>query len=537
MRRCGAETFARFNHEFTHIGLNTPQKGVTELGYSRKLGPPLVSASVATIVVANFCTVWILAAAGGDVLHLFRSIWPLVLTTTVMVVMVMSFLHDSLQNILKEMDETTQLAISRGMHDPLTGLANRVLLEDRLRYAIERQRRTGENFALLMFDLDHFKKVNDFLGHHAGDELLKSVATRVSELTRETDTVARLGGDEFVVVQSGISTERDAQLLCRRIIDSIGEPILISAREVKVGASIGAIIGDQTKGDACEYMRLADIALYRAKDAGRNTFKFFTDVMDAQVHRRANIEQALRQVLPSGFGLEVHYQPQIDVYGHVTGLEALLRWNHPEYGYLEPSEVIPIAEEAGLIDELGSRVFQHACETAARFPRLSVAVNISALQFARSTSLADTLKQMADRAGVSCAQLEIEITENAFVERGAECEKQVNALKASGFRIALDDFGTGYSSLSHLRRFCVDKIKLDKSFVDYGDLNNSVNLIRAIVVLAHTIGLQVVVEGIESAEQEQVALEAGCDGFQGYRYGKAVPVEELESLPLLRDAA
>lgn len=505
--------------------------------YSRKLGPPLVSASVATIVVANFCTIWILAAAGADVLHLFQSIWPLVLTTTVVVVLVMSFLHEALQNILKEMDETTQLAISRGMYDPLTGLANRVLLEDRLRHAIERLRRTGENFALLMFDLDHFKKVNDVLGHPAGDELLKSVATRVSKLTRETDTVARLGGDEFVIVQSGISTKKDAQLLCRRIIDSFRAPIVINGREVKISASIGAISGEQTDGDACEYMRLADIALYRAKDGGRNTFNFFTDAMDAQVHRRANIEQALRLALPSGSGLEVHYQPQIDVHGHITGLEALLRWNHHEYGCLEPAEVVPIAEEVGLIDELGSYVFQQACETAARFPHLSVAVNISALQIAASIRLADTLKQIADRAGVSCEQLEIEITENAFVEQGPECEKQINALRASGFRIALDDFGTGYSSLSYLRRFSVDKIKLDKSFADYSDLHHSVALIRAVVVLAHTLGLQVVVEGIESAEQEQVALEAGCDGFQGYRYGKPVPAEELGSLPLLRAAA
>lgn len=507
------------------------------MAYSRKLGPPLVSASIATIVVANFCTVWILAAAGADVLHLFRSIWPLVLTTTVIIVLVMSFLHDSLQNILREMDETAQSAISRGMYDPLTGLANRVLLEDRLRQAIERLRRNGENFALLMLDLDHFKKVNDVLGHHAGDELLTSVAKRVNALTRETDTVARLGGDEFVVVQSGISSERDAQLLCRRIVDSLGEPMLVNGREVKAGASIGAILGDQTNGEASEYMRLADIALYRAKDDGRNTFKFFTDAMDAQVHRRANIEQALRQVLPSGTGLEVHYQPQIDVYGQVTGLEALLRWNHPKYGRLEPSEIVPIAEEVGLIDDLGLYVFKQACGIAARFPHLSVAVNVSALQFARSTNLAGTLKKIADQAGVSCAQLEIEITENAFVERGPECEKQINSLRASGFRIALDDFGTGYSSLSYLRRFNVDKIKLDKSFADYGDLHNSVALIRAVVVLAHTLGLQVVVEGIESAEQEQVALEAGCDGFQGYRYGRAVPAEELETLPLLRNAA
>lgn len=507
------------------------------MGYSRKLGPPLVAASIATIVVANFYTVWVLAAAGTNVLHLFRSIWPLVLTTTVMVVLVMSSLHGAIQNILQEMDEAAQLAISRGMFDPLTGLANRVLLEDRLSQAIERRHRTGENFALLMLDLDHFKKVNDVMGHAAGDELLKTIAAKVTSLTRETDTVARLGGDEFVVVQSGISTVRDAQLLCRRIVESLGGPIVINDREVKVGASIGAVFGNQSGGDTNEYMRLADIALYRAKGDGRNTFRFFTDVMDAEVLRRANIEQSLRKILPSGNGLDVYYQPQIDGHGQIMGLEALLRWNHPEYGFIDPSEIIPIAEEIGLISELGCLVFERACEIAARFPHLSIAVNVSALQFAKPTKLADTLKRIADRAGVTCAQMEIEITENAFVERGQDCEKQINALRSCGFRIALDDFGTGYSSLSYLRRFNVDKIKLDKSFANYGDLNKSVALIRAVVVLAHTLGLHVVVEGIETLEQEQIALEAGCDGLQGYRYGKAVTSDEIASLLLLKAAA
>jgi diguanylate cyclase (GGDEF)-like protein len=429
------------------------------------------------------------------------------------------------------------MAITRGMYDPLTSLANRVLLRDRLAQAIERHRRTNEKFGLLMLDLDHFKRVNDALGHHAGDELLKQVASRVSELTRETDTVARLGGDEFVIVLSNISAKTDAHALCRRVIESLSKPFSISDREVTVGASIGAILSDQTSGDASEYLRLADIALYRAKDQGRNGFKFFTDEMDAQVLRRANIESSLRQRLREGVGLEIHYQPQIDVYGEVTGLEALLRWNHPDYGWLQPSEIIPIAEEVGLIDSLGKFVFQQACMTAARFPNLSIAVNVSALQFAKSNQLVETFKNIARSAGVPCEQLELEITENAFVERGAECEEQINALRSSGFRIALDDFGTGYSSLSYLRRFNVDKIKLDKSFADYGNLHNSVALIRAVVTLAHTLGLQVVVEGIESEEQEQVALEAGCDGLQGYHYGEAVCADELERHGRLRNAA
>jgi diguanylate cyclase (GGDEF)-like protein len=507
------------------------------LGYSRKLGPPLTSASVATIVVANFCTVWILARAGADGFRLFNSIWPIVLATTMMVVLVMSFLHESLQQILQEMDETTQMAVSRGMYDPLTGLANRVLLKDRLGQAIERHRRTKEKFGLLMFDLDHFKKVNDVLGHHVGDELLKQVASRVSELTRETDTVARLGGDEFVIVLSNISAPEDAHALCERIIESLSKPFRINNREVTVGASIGAILGDQTSGDTSEYLRLADIALYRAKDQGRNGFRFFTDEMDAQVLRRANIENSLRRTLRDGVGLEVHYQPQIDVYGKVTGLEALLRWNHPDYGWIQPSEIIPIAEEVGLIEPLGKFVFEQACITAARFPDLSIAVNVSALQFAKSNQLVEIFKNIAHSKGVPCEQIEIEITENVFVEQGTECEKQINSLRSSGFRIALDDFGTGYSSLSYLRRFNVDKIKLDKSFADYGNLHNSVALIRAVVTLAHTLGLQVMVEGIESAEQEQVALEAGCDGLQGYHYGEAVSADKLDQHGLLRKAA
>ena len=479
------------------------------------------------IVVVNFCIVRLLAAGQASSIDLFHSIWPIALVSTVAIVLLMSFLYNALQQIISEMERRERAALAFGMRDPLTGLANRILLYDRLDGSIERRRRNDENFALLMLDLDHFKKVNDVLGHQAGDELLKGVATRLQALSRNTDTVARIGGDEFVIVQTNIRRVADVHRLCRRISKELAKPFVIDGRDVSVGVSIGSVLASQAKGDSTEYMRRVDIALYKAKEGGRNCFRFFSDAMDAEVHRRASIEDALRKSLPSGEGLEVHYQPQIDAYGKIRGVEALLRWTHPLFGNLEPSEVVPIAEEVGLIEKLGEFVFKEVCRTAQKCPELFVALNISPLQFAKSARLSESLKQIVEAAGVSCAQIELEITENVFIEQGQECESQINALREQGFRIALDDFGTGYSSLSYLRRFQVDKIKLDKSFADDQNLQGSVAIIRAAVVLAHTLGLEVVAEGIETLEQEQVALEAGCDGLQGYRYAAPMPADRL----------
>lgn len=463
----------------------------------------------------------------ASTIDLFRSIWPIALVSTIAILLVMSFLYNALQEIMSEMERRECVALEFGMRDPLTGLANRILLHERLAGSIERHRRNGENFALLMLDLDHFKKVNDLLGHQAGDELLKGVASRLNALSRETDTIARLGGDEFVVVQTNINGIASVEHLCRRISKELAKPFVIAGREVSVAVTIGSVVAGQAKGDVTDYLRRADIALYKAKDSGRNCFRLFSDSMDAEVHRRASIEDALRKSLSSGRGLEVHYQPQIDSSGQVKGVEALLRWIHPVLGNLAPSEVVPIAEEIGLIEKLGEFVFRDACRTAQKCPDLFVAVNISPLQFAKTARLSESLKQIAEEAGVSCAQIELEITENVFIEQGQNCESHIKALREQGFRIALDDFGTGYSSLSYLRRFQVDKIKLDKSFADDQNLQGSVAIIRAAVVLAHTLGLEVVAEGIETAEQEQVALEAGCDGLQGYRYAAAMPADRL----------
>jgi EAL domain-containing protein (putative c-di-GMP-specific phosphodiesterase class I) len=288
------------------------------------------------------------------------------------------------------------------------------------------------------------------------------------------------------------------------------------------------VASTKRNGEPAEFLRRADIALYRAKSEGRNCFRFFSPEMDIDLQRRAIIEDDLRRALSSGAGLDVHYQPQISAEGSVMGAEALLRWDHATLGGLHPAEVIPIAEEAGLIGQLGEFVFREACRAALRWPDLFVSVNVSPVQVARTPALPQRFKRIADEEGVSCCQLELEITENLFIEQGQNCEKLIETLRSRGFRIALDDFGTGYSSLSYLRRFRVDKIKLDKSFADDQSVEENVAIIRAAVSLAHALGLTVVAEGIETRQQEQIALEAGCDGLQGFRYAAAMRADQMD---------
>jgi diguanylate cyclase (GGDEF)-like protein len=513
----------------------TPQGG-TRVSYSKTLGPPLVAASVAMIVLANFFVVWLLATAVGTS-DLLASAWPVALTSTVAVILVMSFLHQALLEILIEMECREQKARDFGLRDPLTGLANRILLEDRLSAARERWRRDKENFAVLMLDLDHFKKVNDVLGHHVGDQLLKAVSERLQAEVRDMDTVARTGGDEFVIIQSNITGVDDVRKLCRRILQALSNSFTLEGREVNIGTSIGFVLARQTNGCTIEYLRRADIALYRAKDSGRNRFQYFSAILDAEVHRRAEIEDALRRALRDGTGLDVHYQPQIDVFGNIHGVEALLRFEHPVYGKVSPTEFIPAAEGIGVINELGEFVFKRACEAARRLPLLFVGVNVSSVQFARDTRLANTFKRIADEAGVPCEQIELEIMEDAFEAKEQHFARTMHSLRREGFRIALDNFGTGHCSLSHLRTFAVDKIKLDRSFAQNHTADRSIAVIRGITTLAHSLGLEVVAEGIETAEQEQVALEAGCDALQGFRYGQPVQLSQLEGLPQPFEAA
>ncbi len=498
------------------------------MGYSRKVGPPIVSAAVATLVLTNFATVSIVREDTSSRLELFGTIWPIALTSAVAVVLVMSFLYRSLVELVKELEERESAAQHLALHDQLTSLANRALLEDRLSQALTRYRRTGEQVALLMLDLDRFKQVNDTLGHNAGDKLVQEVGERLRSLVRETDTVARIGGDEFAIVQISPKGEADVRRLCERIINIIRKPFIIGEREARVGVSIGAVFATKEVSEASELLRKADITMYRAKAAGRDCYRIFTEAMDADVQRRDQIESSLRAELRDGSRLQLHFQPVIGCRGKVIGLEGLLRWNHPALGQVPPAEIIPVAEECGVIDEVGLIVFRDACRMARRWPDLAVAVNLSPFQF-RPASFPATLRRICTEEGVPPEQIELEITESLFIEHGSLCTEAMQELRRDGFRIALDDFGTGYSSLSCLRRFPVDKIKLDRSFIDIAARDQSVAIIRAAVTLGHAMELEVVAEGISCREEEQIALEAGCDALQGHLYAPAMSPDQIEA--------
>jgi diguanylate cyclase (GGDEF)-like protein len=497
------------------------------VGYSRKIGPPIVSAAVATLVLTNFATVSIVRDGTSSSIEMFGAIWPIALTSAVAVVLVMSFLYKSLVELVKELEAREAAAQHLALHDQLTSLANRALLEDRLTQALTRFRRTGEQVALLMLDLDRFKQVNDTLGHNAGDRLVQEVGERLRSLVRETDTVARIGGDEFAIVQVSPKGEADIRRLCERIISIIREPFVIGEREASVGVSIGAVFASKDVCEASELLRKADITMYRAKAAGRDCFRIFTEAMDADVQRRDQIESSLRTELRDGSGLQLHFQPMFGRDRAPVGLEGLLRWRHPVLGELAPGEVIPIAEESGVIEQFGLVAFREACRAARRWSQLSVAINLSPLQF-RSAALPATLRRIADEEGVDPAQVELEITESLFIEHGGLCGQAMQELRRDGFRIVLDDFGTGYSSLGCLRTFPVDKIKLDRSFIDLAARDQSIAILRAAVTLGHAMNLQVVAEGISCADEEQIAFDAGCDALQGYLYAPAMPADELD---------
>jgi diguanylate cyclase (GGDEF)-like protein len=481
---------------------------------------------VATLVLTNFATVSILRDDASSRFELFSTIWPIALTSAVAVILVMSFLYRSIVDLVVELEAREASAQHQALHDQLTGLANRALLEDRLSQALNRYRRSGEQVALLMLDLDRFKQVNDTLGHNAGDKLVQEVGDRLRSLLRETDTVARIGGDEFAIVQVSPKGEADVRRLCERIIAIIRKPFMIGEREARVGVSIGAVFATKDVAEASELLRKADITMYRAKAAGRDCFRIFTEAMDADVQRRDQIESSLRTQLREGDGIDLHFQPIMGSKGKVAGLEGLVRWDHPSLGAIHPHELIPIAEECAVIDELGQHVFRNACRAAKLWPRLSVAVNLSPMQF-RMPRFAAGLRAIAEEEGVAPSQLELEITESLFIEHGTLCGQTLQELRRDGFRIVLDDFGTGYSSLSCLRRFPVDKIKLDRSFIDLAARDQSLAIIRAAVTLGHAMGLQVVAEGISCREEEQIALEAGCDALQGHLYSAALPVGQV----------
>jgi diguanylate cyclase (GGDEF)-like protein len=415
-------------------------------------------------------------------------------------------------------------------HDALTGLPNRLLFAERAEQALGLSGR-GDMFALLMLDLDHFKQVNDTLGHPIGDALLRAVAERLSACIREVDTVARLGGDEFAIVLGGLSGPDDATILARRIVDAMKMPFEIEGHRVTIGVSIGI---SMAPGDGTSYGKLlksADVALYKAKADGRDTWRFFEVEMDARLQVRRALEIDLREALAHSW-FELYYQPVFDLKrNRVGGFEALLRWNHPVRGMISPSEFIPIAEEIGLITQLGEWVLKQACREAQSWPSdVRIAVNVSPAQF-RNGQLGSAVTEALAQSGLAPSRLDLEITESVILANTGSTMETLQKIRALGVKISMDDFGTGYSSLSYLRSFPFDKVKIDQSFTrDLDSKADSSVIVRAIIGLCKSLGMRVTAEGVETQAQLDFLFGEGCSEAQGYYFSRAVPAKDVRGL-------
>jgi diguanylate cyclase (GGDEF)-like protein len=416
-------------------------------------------------------------------------------------------------------------------HDELTGLANRVLFRERIEQAIARARRTNERFAVLLLDLDRFKDVNDTMGHPAGDALLKVAAQRLCRTVRETDTVARFGGDEFAIVQTSVESRADVERLCTRILEAIKEPFEIEGHGVDMGTSIGIAVAPDDGLEAEGLLKNADIALYAVKTGGRGTWRFFEPAMEAQAQARSALEHDLRHALAAG-ELDVVYQPTIDLdSSEVSGVEALLRWNHPRRGLIMPGEFIPVAEEIGLISEIGEWVLKTACVAATAWPAaVRIAVNLSPVQF-KDRRLAEIVKNVLANSGLPAQRLELEITETVVLQENQANRATLQELGALGVTIALDDFGIGYSSLSYLRAFPFSKIKIDQSFVmELCDKSDSTPIVRAIADLGRSLGVPTIAEGVETPAQLRLVRAAGCKEAQGFLFSRPVPASDVPAV-------
>ena len=424
----------------------------------------------------------------------------------------------------------------QAFHDPLTGLANRALFRDRVMHALERAQRRQQPVTALFLDLDNFKAVNDSLGHAAGDQLLVAVAERLLHSTRGADSVARLGGDEFAILLEHARADQEARTVVERVTRALLRPFSLEGKEVFVGASIG--IAGAANGDGPdELLRNADVAMYRAKAAGKGGYVLFEPAMHSAAVERLELEAEFHWALERG-ELMLHYQPVAALgTGQITGVEALVRWNHPRQGLIPPAAFIPLAEETGLIVPLGRWVLREACRQAARWQwgmpgeaPLTVSVNISGRHL-QDAGLVEDVAAALRESGLTPASLTVEITESVLMQNTEATLVRLHELKALGVRLAIDDFGTGYSSLSYLQRFPVDILKIDKSFIDGVERGrNDDALARTIIALGQMLSLRTIAEGIEEGDQVRRLQDLGCELGQGYFFAKPLPAEELDAL-------
>lgn len=439
--------------------------------------------------------------------------------------------NEQLQGEIFERMQAEQRIWHMAHHDALTGLPNRSLLHDRLDQALTQAGRSNQRLAVMFLDLDRFKNVNDTLGHHIGDQLLKHVAERLREVVRAVDTVSRLGGDEFVVVLHEIQSPDDALMVAEKIIAALAKAAVVEGHTLHATPSIGISVYPDDGDEAYALMKNADTAMYQAKANGRNTFQFFMANMNEKAQQFFGIEQRLRNALDQEQFL-LYYQPQID---HrlqaVCGMEALVRWQDPAHGLIQPGDFIPVAEETGLILQLGEWVLREACRQngvwqSQGYPALPVSVNLSPRQF-RQKGLVDTIRGILEETGQAPELLELEITESTLMHDADETLDKLRQLAEMGIKLAIDDFGTGYSSLAYLKRFPVHKLKIDQGFIrDLGNDGDDAVIVAAIIVLAHSLGLDVMAEGVETTDQLATLINYGCHQFQGYHFSRPLPPSE-----------
>ncbi|CAL93567.1 putative bifunctional diguanylate cyclase/phosphodiesterase [Azoarcus olearius] len=419
-------------------------------------------------------------------------------------------------------------------HDPVTGLPNRYLLQDRLDRAMGAARRRDERLMVAFIDLDNFKFVNDSMGHAVGDRLLVEMARRLQACVRETDTLARYGGDEFVLIISSAAAQAGPVQVLERVHDAVRQPLALEGRDLSVGCSMGVAVYPRDGADLETLLRHADAAMYQAKAAGKGQFRFYEAGLNAAVQERLALESALRRTLENDSDeFQVAYQPKFDASGDVCGCEALARWHSTESGTVAPDRFIPLAEETGLIVLLTARVLHAACAEAVRWSGQGgaapgVAVNISARHFRRDGQLAALVRAALEQSGLPPGRLQLELTESLFVGNVEETVAILGELKALGVTIAIDDFGTGYSSLAYLKRFPVDVLKIDRSFVGECDrADDARSITGAVLSLGRSLGLRVVAEGVERPAQAAYLLAHGCDELQGYLYAQPMPAAAL----------
>ena len=504
---------------------------------------------VLTVLVSVFLTESIIVLTGnGSTDYFLVSLITAVIATTAMVPFLyylVSILREtekelsarSLQitSILGRHKEAEQNLVQMTNYDVLTGLPNRFLFLDRLGHAVSQSARSHRMIAVMLLDIDNFKNINDTLGHTHGDLLLQDIADRLRRCVRMDDTLARIGGDEFAIVLEGVSEIEEIALIAQKIVDIFSLPFTPSSQEIYVTPSVGISIYPMDGRDSDSLLKNADAAMYTAKEYGRNHFRFYTTDMNALAIQRFAMEGALRRAMERE-EFTLHYQPQVDIKsGRVIGVEALMRWNHPERGLVPPGEFIPLLEENNLIIPIGEWVLRTACAQCrawqdAGLPPLRMAVNLSARQF-RQDNLVEMIDSILRETGISPKLLELELTEGLLMENISETSLILGQLKSRGVQVAIDDFGTGYSSLSYLKRFPIDRLKIDRSFVrDIITDSNDAAIAVAIISLGRSLGLSVIAEGVETREQLEFLGVQKCDEYQGYYFSRPVSPEEIVCL-------